>query len=119
MDASPLQLYRNYRLLFASGTISLLGSYITVVAVPLQVKQLTGSYVLVGLIGAVELGPMLLFGLIGGAIADARDRRPGRRAPTSGGGIGDDRPAGQRGRDRGTGGGRGAGGLEPAGGVCD
>jgi MFS family permease len=75
MDLSPLRRYPDYRRLFLSGGISTLGSYITMVAAPLQLKILTGSYVVVGLIGAVELLPMLVFGLLGGAIADALDRR--------------------------------------------
>jgi MFS family permease len=75
MDITPLRRYPDYRRLFFSGGISLLGSYITMVAAPLQLKTLTGSYVVVGLIGAVELVPMLVFGLLGGAIADALDRR--------------------------------------------
>ena len=38
-------------------------------------KELTGSFVAVGLLGAVELVPLIVFGLWGGAIADAHDRR--------------------------------------------
>jgi len=75
MDMSPLRRYRGYRLLFASGSISMLGSFITMVAVPLQLKLLTGSYVVVGLVGAVEFIPIIVFGLLGGAIADVLDRR--------------------------------------------
>jgi MFS family permease len=75
VDVSPLRRYRDYRLLFFAATISLFGSMITMVAAPLQVKELTHSYVLVGLIGAAEFVPILIFGLWGGAIADAHDRR--------------------------------------------
>src|SRR5215468_759796 len=59
----------------ASGAITMFGSFITIVAVPFQIKQLTGSYVAVGVVGVVELVPMVLSGLWGGAIADAADRR--------------------------------------------
>ena len=48
------------------------GHYITV---PFQVKELTGSLVAVGLLGAAELVPLVLFGLYGGALADVVDRR--------------------------------------------
>jgi MFS family permease len=75
LDITPLRRYRDYRLLVGSATISLFGSFMTMVAVPLQVKQLTGSYVAVGLVGAAEFVPIVVCGLWGGAIADAVDRR--------------------------------------------
>lgn len=46
-----------------------------VVAVPWQVYELTGSVVAVGLIGLVEVIPLILFSLIGGAVADRTERR--------------------------------------------
>lgn len=75
MDLSPLRASRDFRLLLASGAITMLGSFVTYVAVPVQIKQLTGSYLAVGLVTAVEFIPMVLFGLYGGALADAVDRR--------------------------------------------
>lgn len=75
IDASPLRVSRDFRLLFASGVVSYLGSMFTFVAVPLQAQQLTGSYVVVGLLGLVEVVPIVVFGLWGGAIADHYDRR--------------------------------------------
>ncbi|MDX6311574.1 MAG: hypothetical protein QOF44_1038, partial [Streptomyces sp.] len=45
------------------------------VAVPVQIKELTGSTLAVGAIGVVELVPLIVFGLYGGALADAVDRR--------------------------------------------
>ncbi|MGI5241369.1 MFS transporter [Dactylosporangium sp. CA-139066] len=74
VDGRPLR-RRDFRLLVASGVITMFGSFITIVAVPFQVKQLTGSYVAVGAVGVAELVPMVLSGLWGGAIADAADRR--------------------------------------------
>ncbi|WP_432994145.1 MFS transporter [Dactylosporangium sp. CA-233914] len=74
MDVRPLR-HRDFRLLMGSGVVTMFGSYITIVAVPFQLKQLTGSYVAVGAVGVVELVPMVLSGLWGGAIADAADRR--------------------------------------------
>jgi MFS family permease len=47
----------------------------TFVAVPLQAQQLTGSFVVVGTLGLVEVVPLLVFGLWGGALADHLDRR--------------------------------------------
>jgi MFS family permease len=75
LDTTPLRSSREFRLLFIGGSISRLGSMITYVALPLQVKQLTGSFVLVGVLGLVELAPLIVFGLYGGALADAVDRR--------------------------------------------
>jgi MFS family permease len=75
MDTRPLRHSRDFRWLFASGLVTYLGSMVTYVAVPFQVAELTGSFVAVGLIGLAELVPLIVFGLWGGAIADAVDRR--------------------------------------------
>ncbi|MBD3147234.1 MFS transporter [Microbispora camponoti] len=75
LDLSPLREFRDFRLLLGSGLITMLGTVITTVAVPFQMKQLTESYVAVGLVGMAEFVPMVVCGLWGGAIADARDRR--------------------------------------------
>ena len=48
---------------------------ITYVSLPFQIKELTNSYIAVGLIGAVELIPLIIFGLYGGVLADKVDRR--------------------------------------------
>jgi MFS family permease len=45
------------------------------VALPFQVYQLTGSTLLVGMLAFVELVPLLTLTLVGGALADAVDRR--------------------------------------------
>ncbi|MET8988972.1 MFS transporter [Nonomuraea wenchangensis] len=72
---SPLRDSRDYRLMFASGIITMFGTFISVVAVPYQMKELTGSYLAVGLVSLAEFVPMVVCGLWGGAIADALDRR--------------------------------------------
>ncbi len=74
-DVGALRNSRDFRLLFGSGIISLLGSMTTMVALPFQVARLTGSFVSVGLLGLFELAPLVVFGLWGGALADAVDRR--------------------------------------------
>jgi MFS family permease len=74
-DIAPLRTSRDFRLLFASRTVTLFGSQATEVALLVQAKQLTGSAVAVGLLGAVELVPLVVFGLYGGALADRLDRR--------------------------------------------
>jgi MFS family permease len=48
---------------------------ITFVALPFQVKELTGSFWAVGLIGVVEIIPLIVFGLYGGVLADYLDRK--------------------------------------------
>lgn len=75
IDLTPLRVSPNYRLVFSAGLISSFGSMITYVAIPFQVAQLTGSFVAVGIIGALELIPLVVFGLYGGALADHVDRR--------------------------------------------
>ena len=72
-----LTLFRNrdYRLLFAAQFVSLIGSMVTYVALPYQMYRLTGSSFSVGLLGLVELVPLLATAFIGGVIADAVDRR--------------------------------------------
>jgi hypothetical protein len=53
----------------------MLGQQMTLVAVPFQVYALTRSSLLVGVTSIVALVPLIVFGLLGGAIADAMDRR--------------------------------------------
>lgn len=74
MDLGPLR-RRDFRLLFAGQLITFFGSMITFVAIPYQVYALTGSSLAVGLLGLAELVPLLLTAFVGGALADARDRR--------------------------------------------
>ncbi|MFD4140449.1 MFS transporter [Streptomyces sp. NPDC058572] len=64
-----------FRLLWVQGLITYFGSFMAMVALPLQIKELTGSPLAVGAMGAVELVPLIVFGLYGGALADAADRR--------------------------------------------
>jgi hypothetical protein len=75
VDIGPLRSSRDFRLLIGGGAVSMFGSFITFVAIPFQVKELTGSYLAVGLLGAAELALLVGFGLWGGALADAVDRR--------------------------------------------
>lgn len=75
MDTRPVQDSRDFRLLLVAGTVFAFGSMVTYVAIPYQVYALTGSNLLVGLVGLVELVPLIFFGLWGGALADHFDRR--------------------------------------------
>lgn len=74
-DLSPWRSTRDFRLLWVQGLVTTFGSFMALVALPLQIKDLTGSPLAVGAMGAVELVPLIVFGLYGGALADAVDRR--------------------------------------------
>jgi len=75
LDISPLLRNRDYRLLYTGQLVSAFGSMITYVAVPEQIWELTHSSLAVGMLGAVQLVPLLVFALWGGAYADSMDRR--------------------------------------------
>lgn len=74
VDTRPLR-HRDFRNLWIGQAISTLGGAIGTVAVPYQVYDETGSTALVGLLGLASLIPLLVVPLVGGAIADALDRR--------------------------------------------
>ncbi len=74
-DLTPWRASAEFRRLWLSGLVSNFGSFLTFVALPVQIKELTGSAAAVGAIGAVELVPLVVFGLYGGALADALDKR--------------------------------------------
>jgi MFS family permease len=73
-DTRPLRTPA-YRRLWSAGVVTVIGAQLTVVAVPTQIFALTGSSAYVGLTGLFGLVPLVVFGLWGGAIADAMDRR--------------------------------------------
>src|SRR5262249_43649973 len=75
LNVAPLKKHRDYRWLYTGQLVSMFGSMITYVAVPYQVYALTHSSLMVGMLGAVQLVPLLIFALWGGAYADAMDRR--------------------------------------------
>ena len=74
MDLRPLR-RRDFRLLYAAQAVSFLGTMVTYVALPWQMYALTRSSFSVGVLGVVELVPLLLTAFIGGALADWMDRR--------------------------------------------
>ena len=75
VDVRPLRESPQFRLLYSGQVVSSIGSQITVVAAPYQVYLLTRSSVMVGLLGLVAVVPLIAGSLIGGAFADAYDRR--------------------------------------------
>jgi MFS family permease len=74
-DITPLRVSRDYRLLWGGNLVSTVGRQITIVALPYQVFLLTRSSLAVGAIGLVQLVPLVVISLMGGAIADQFDRR--------------------------------------------
>ncbi|HKS00005.1 MAG TPA: MFS transporter, partial [Candidatus Dormibacteraeota bacterium] len=75
IDLSPLRESRDFRLLIAARTVSHSGNMVTYVAVPFQVYALTRSSLVVGLVSLAEFVPILVVAFVGGALADAMDRR--------------------------------------------
>ncbi|HTX69631.1 MAG TPA: MFS transporter [Thermoleophilia bacterium] len=75
VDIGPLRRHRDFRLLWFAQAVSLFGSMVTYVAIPYQAYQITHSSLVVGLLSAVEFVPILVVPLVGGALADAVDRR--------------------------------------------
>jgi MFS family permease len=74
IDTRPLR-HLDYRRLWASNIITSVGSQLTAVAVPKQIYDDTGSSTWIGIASFAALVPLIVFGLWGGAVADAVDRR--------------------------------------------
>jgi len=83
IDFGPLRRRRDFRLLWIGQGVSFFGSMITYVALPYQAYHLTGSSLVVGLLGLAELGPLLGAAFVGGTLADAFDRRRMMQSPSS------------------------------------
>jgi MFS family permease len=75
VDLTPLRSSRDFRLLLGAGTVFYLGGMMSYVALPYQLYTLTRSNAAVGLVALVELVPLVVGGLYGGALADHVDRR--------------------------------------------
>ncbi|MEA2413202.1 MAG: hypothetical protein QOC77_3763 [Thermoleophilaceae bacterium] len=75
VDTSALRESRDFRLLTLGATVTGLGTQAALVALPYQVYVISRSAFLTGLLGLVELGPLIALSLFGGALADRFDRR--------------------------------------------
>jgi len=75
VDTTPLRESRDFRLLFSGQLVSMLGTQLTVVAIPYQVYSMTHSSLQVGAISLAQLVPFLAGALSAGPIGDAVDRR--------------------------------------------
>ena len=74
-DVRPLRESVAFRRLWIGSTLSAVGGALTQFAVPLQVYEITRSPFAVGAIGVAQVVPTVAIGLLGGAVADAVDRR--------------------------------------------
>jgi hypothetical protein len=75
VDLTPLRASPAFARLYAGSAISGIGAQLTIVAVGLQVYDITGSTLAVSLVGGIALLPMVIAGLWGGMLADSFDRR--------------------------------------------
>ena len=75
IDLAPLRDSREFRLLFVGQGVSFFGSMVTYVALPYQAYRISHSSLIVGLLSLAELIPLLITAFVGGALADAVDRR--------------------------------------------
>jgi MFS family permease len=75
VDTTPLRESREFRLLFTGQLISMLGSQLTVVAIPYQVYGMTHSSLQVGAISLAQLVPFIAGALVAGPLGDSLDRR--------------------------------------------
>ena len=65
----------DFRLLWSAELISTTGSQIQRIAIAWQVYEITGDALKLGLLGLLRFVPIVIFGLLGGVLADQRDRR--------------------------------------------
>ena len=75
VDISPLKESPAYRAMWFGQLISLLGSNMRLVAVAWQVFELTGSTIAVGMVGLVEVVPLITVSIVGGTFIDTSDRK--------------------------------------------
>lgn len=75
VDLEPVRRDRDFRMLWLGQMVNGLGRQVTVVALPFELWQLTHNSLSIGLLALVQLVPILIFSLGGGAVADAVDRR--------------------------------------------
>lgn len=71
----PLSANRDFKVLLSSQGVSSLGDAVSFTALPLLVLALTGSGFAMGIVGALQALPDLVFGMVAGALADRSDRK--------------------------------------------
>ena len=71
----PALTHRDFRLLWFGQIVSIAGSQMQNVAIFYQIDAITHSKTMLALVGLVRFVPIVVFALIGGVVADARNRR--------------------------------------------
>jgi MFS family permease len=74
-DVEPLRRHRDFRIILCGQLVNNMGSFMTDLALPYQLYLLTHSVLALGALAMVQFGAALTFAAVGGAIADAMDRR--------------------------------------------
>ncbi len=75
VDRTPLRVSREFRLIWWGEVVSQTGTQIAIVALLIQVFDLTGSSAAVGVVGLVQLVPMMVVSMLMGPVIDRVDRR--------------------------------------------
>ena len=75
VDLAPLRVSPAFARLWIGAAVAGIGAQLTLVAVGLQIYDITRSTLAVALVGGIALVPMIFAGLWGGMLADAFDRR--------------------------------------------
>ena len=71
----PALMHRNFRLLWSGQLVSSIGDQMQIITIAWHIYQITNSTVALGLIALFRLVPFMALSLLGGALADAVDRR--------------------------------------------
>jgi ENTS family enterobactin (siderophore) exporter len=71
----PLARNRDFKVLLSSQAISAVGDAVSFIALPLLVLALTGSGFAMGIVGAIQTLPDLVFAMLAGAMVDRGDRK--------------------------------------------
>jgi MFS family permease len=75
VDLSPVRQSPAFARLWIGSSVSGVGAQLTLVAVGLEIYDITRSTFSVALVGVISLVPIIVAGLYGGMLADAFDRR--------------------------------------------
>lgn len=75
VDTTPLKVSPAFRRLWWGLGVSNFGAQMTVIAIGLEVYDISGSTFMVGMLGLCALIPLVALGLYGGALVDSHDRR--------------------------------------------
>lgn len=71
----PLAQNHDFKVVLVSQGVSAIGDAVSFTALPLLVLALTGSGFVMGIVGALQTLPDLVFGMVAGAMADRSDRK--------------------------------------------